>query len=229
MNGSSRRNTPKGKICGSAPRADKGCSWKTVFPCHGLWFGLAVGVFGGLSHLSCSKGTRWATDHPPICWNWVPGSTSITHRLRWLGSSLVVYITAAITVGFLSAAPALIGIPFTRDAGAQTPDAGAQPPQANQFVPQARSTLDPREVDALVKEGQRFVVAGDFVAARLVFQRAAEAGNAAAALALGASYDPVVLARLGVRNVDADASKARAWYQKAKELGASATSRTQHD
>ena len=170
-------------------------------------------------------GRGLSSDMPQL----VPGSTSITHRLRWLGSSLVVYITAAITVGFLSAAPALIGIPFTRDAGAQTPDAGAQPPQANQFVPQARSTLDPREVDALVKEGQRFVVAGDFVAARLVFQRAAEAGNAAAALALGASYDPVVLARLGVRNVDADASKARAWYQKAKELGASAMSRTQYD
>ena len=159
----------------------------------------------------------------------VPASASIIHRLRWLGSWPAVYLTVAITVGFLFAAPALIGIPFTRDAGAQTPDAGAQPPQANQFVPQARSTLDPREIDALVKEGQQFVAAGDFASARLVFQRAAEAGNAAAALALGASYDPVVLARLGLRNVDADASKARAWYQKAKELGASATSRTQHD
>ena len=43
---------------------------------------------------------------------------------------------------------------------------------------------------------------------------------AAAALALGASYDPVVLSRLGVRGVDADVGKARAWYQKAKEFGA---------
>jgi TPR repeat protein len=81
-------------------------------------------------------------------------------------------------------------------------------------------TLDPSEVDVLVKQGQQFVAAGDFVTARLVFQRAAEAGNAAAALALGASYDPVVLSRLGVRGVDADVGKARAWYQKAKEFGA---------
>ena len=41
-----------------------------------------------------------------------------------------------------------------------------------------------------------------------------------AALALAASYDPVVLSRLGVRNVDADVSKAGAWYQRARELSA---------
>jgi hypothetical protein len=98
----------------------------------------------------------------------------------------------------------------------------APPPQVAerpaQMVP-ARS-LDTAEIDVLVKQGQQFVAAGDFVTARLVFQRAAEAGNAAAALALGASYDPVVLSRLGVRGVDADVGKARSWYQKAKEFGA---------
>lgn len=95
------------------------------------------------------------------------------------------------------------------------------PPQVAERTPQpATRALDPAEVDVLVKQGQQFVAAGDFVTARLVFQRAAEAGNAAAALALGASYDPVVLSRLGVRGVDADVGKARAWYQKAKEFGA---------
>ena len=87
-------------------------------------------------------------------------------------------------------------------------------------APTPTRTLDAAEVDVLVKQGQQFVAAGDFVTARLVFQRAAEAGNAAAALALGASYDPVVLSRLGVRGVDADVGKARTWYQKAKEFGA---------
>jgi len=86
--------------------------------------------------------------------------------------------------------------------------------------------LDPAEIDLLVKQGQQFVAAGDLVTARIVFQRAAEAGNAVAALALGASYDPVVLASLGVRGVDADVSKARIWYQKAKDYGsAEATKR----
>jgi hypothetical protein len=100
----------------------------------------------------------------------------------------------------------------------------APPPPAQSVEraapPAPTRSLDAAEVDVLVKQGQQFVAAGDFVTARLVFQRAAEAGNAAAALALGASYDPVVLSRLGVRGVDADVSKARTWYQKAKEFGA---------
>jgi hypothetical protein len=98
----------------------------------------------------------------------------------------------------------------------------APPPQVAERTPQPAPTrmLDAAEVDVLVKQGQQFVAAGDFVTARLVFQRAAEAGNAAAALALGASYDPVVLSRLGVRGVDADVGKARTWYQKAKDFGA---------
>jgi TPR repeat protein len=105
----------------------------------------------------------------------------------------------------------------------QNVERAAPPPQVAERTPQPAPqtrTLDPAEVDVLVKQGQQFVAAGDFVTARLVFQRAAEAGNAAAALALGASYDPVVLSRLGVRGVDADVGKARAWYQKAKEFGA---------
>jgi hypothetical protein len=96
----------------------------------------------------------------------------------------------------------------------------APPPRLAERTPTPTRTLDPAEVDVLVKQGQQFVAAGDFVTARLVFQRAAEAGNAAAALALGASYDPVVLSRLGVRGVDADVSKAITWYQKAKDFGA---------
>ena len=105
---------------------------------------------------------------------------------------------------------------------AQSVERAAPPPQVAERAPQPvpTRTLDPSEVDVLVKQGQQFVAAGDFVTARLVFQRAAEAGNAAAALALGASYDPVVLSRLGVRGVDADVGKARTWYQKAKEFGA---------
>jgi TPR repeat protein len=96
------------------------------------------------------------------------------------------------------------------------------PPSASRAPqpPPAARVLDPAEIDILVKQGQQFIAVGDFVQARFVFQRAAEAGSAMAALALGASYDPVVLERLGVRGVQADVSKARAWYQKAKDFGA---------
>jgi len=99
------------------------------------------------------------------------------------------------------------------------PSTEPQPPRSTE--PQLpRPGLSPGELETLVKQGQQFVASGDFLTGRLVFERAADAGSAAAALALGASYDPIVLSRLGVRGVDMDVAKARAWYQRAKDLGA---------
>jgi hypothetical protein len=106
-----------------------------------------------------------------------------------------------------------------RAEGAETSQPRASAEQVPPAPPAVTRILGQAEIDLLVKQGQQFVAAGDFATARLLFQRAAEAGNAFAALALGASYDPVVLSSLGVRGVDADVNKARAWYEKAKELG----------
>jgi hypothetical protein len=80
-------------------------------------------------------------------------------------------------------------------------------------------TLDPAAIALLVKQGEQFVATGDLVTARTVFQRAAEAGDAYAAMALGATYDPGVLAKLGVIGMGADVDKARTWYQRAETLG----------
>jgi TPR repeat protein len=74
-------------------------------------------------------------------------------------------------------------------------------------------------VAALVARGQTYLANGDIVSARLVFRRAAEAGDAQAALALGGTFDPLVLKSLGVIGVVADSAQARKWYQKAAELG----------
>jgi hypothetical protein len=79
--------------------------------------------------------------------------------------------------------------------------------------------LDPDSIKLLLQQGEQFVASGDVASARLVYRRAAEAGDAAAALALGATYDPVVLAKIGVRGLGADIEKARSWYEKAKEFG----------
>jgi hypothetical protein len=94
-------------------------------------------------------------------------------------------------------------------------------PAPNQVAPAGKPVreLDPEAVKLLMQQGEQFLASGDLVTARLVFRRAAESGNAAAALALGATYDPVVLARLGVRGMGADVEKARSWYEKAKEFG----------
>ena len=125
--------------------------------------------------------------------------------------------------------PAPVGEPFPPVAriAPAPPPARIDPPQVARSEPQPppTRTLAPAEIELLVKQGQEFAAAGDFVTARVVFQRAAEAGNAVAALAMGASYDPAVLASLGARGVEPDVSKARSWYQRAKDLGLAEASR----
>jgi TPR repeat protein len=92
---------------------------------------------------------------------------------------------------------------------------GAQDPPLSTAV----RALDPEKIKLLTKRGEQFIAAGDVVTARIAFQRAAEAGDANAAIALGATYDPTVLARFGVVGITADVSEARSWYRKAEKLG----------
>jgi hypothetical protein len=98
---------------------------------------------------------------------------------------------------------------------------GTRTPPASTAV----RTLDPEDIKLLMKKGEQFIAAGDLATARLVFRRASEAGDATATLAMGATYDPIVLAKLGVLGMSADAGKARSWYEKAEELGSSEASR----
>ena len=60
---------------------------------------------------------------------------------------------------------------------------------------------------------------GDIAGARLLFERAADTGSGRAALLLGETYDPDVLAGMGVLGAKGDFAKARRWYAKANELG----------
>jgi TPR repeat protein len=66
---------------------------------------------------------------------------------------------------------------------------------------------------ALMERGRDLLKSGDIASARLLFQRLANAGIADAALALAATYDPRYL--IGVAG---DETKARDWYQRAREL-----------
>jgi hypothetical protein len=81
------------------------------------------------------------------------------------------------------------------------------------------------EVAALLKRGEGFIASGDLASARLVLQRAAEAGEAQAALSLAGTFDPIVLDKLGLQGQKADIEKARIWYQRAQELGSAAAPR----
>jgi TPR repeat protein len=79
--------------------------------------------------------------------------------------------------------------------------------------------LDNDEMTAMLKRGESFIATGDITAARLLLRRVAESGNARAALALGATYDPMVLKQIGILGAQADVKQARSWYEKAAALG----------
>ena len=85
--------------------------------------------------------------------------------------------------------------------------------------PEKTLTLSADEIAMLVKRGKDYLIDGDISSARLLLRRATDAGSAEAALALGSTFDPAVIERLGAIGVQADAAKAREWYQRAAKLG----------
>jgi TPR repeat protein len=79
--------------------------------------------------------------------------------------------------------------------------------------------LDPNEIAASLRRGDDLIASGDLAAARLVLRRAANAGDARAAMTLAGTYDPVILEKLGVHGFVPDVAMARVWYEKAKKFG----------
>ena len=107
----------------------------------------------------------------------------------------------------------------------------ASPPTAAPLEPAAPAlralerALDRDEIANLLKRGQELATQGDLAGARLLLRRAAEAGDAQAMQALGATYDSTVLTRLNVIGVAPDNARARAWYERAAAAGAPEASR----
>jgi hypothetical protein len=90
------------------------------------------------------------------------------------------------------------------------------PPAA---APQPARQVDPEEMANLMQRAKGFLTSGDLMSARLLLERAAEMQVADAALLLAQTYDPDVLGTADVRNTTPEPAKARAWYQKAAQLG----------
>ena len=83
----------------------------------------------------------------------------------------------------------------------------------------ARKPMDSDEVASLMQRGRDLLRNGDISLAQLAFQRLADAGIAEAALALANTYDPHYLAEHHFIDIVGDETKARNWYQRARELG----------
>jgi hypothetical protein len=82
--------------------------------------------------------------------------------------------------------------------------------------------LDPGEIASSLRRGNDLIASGDLAAARLVLRRAANAGDAHAAMTLAGTYDPAVLEKLGVHGFVPDAAMARVWYERARKAGSAA-------
>ena len=102
---------------------------------------------------------------------------------------------------------------------AATPQAPSPPVQSPPVQSRARQHLSAADIAALVTRGDAFLSAGDIASARLFYERAADAGDGAAALRLGATFDPNFLGRVGVRGDPGDPARAASWYRRARDLG----------
>lgn len=114
------------------------------------------------------------------------------------------------------AAPAVPSSPNAPVEPAALQQPAAAPPPASRT--EAR-VLTPDEVASMLKRGEALLIEGDIASARLLLQRAAEAQDARAAFTLAASYDPIELKRLGVLGAVPDVTKARDWYERARQFG----------
>ncbi len=109
-------------------------------------------------------------------------------------------------------------VPAPKPLGPKIEGPAAQPAAAQPALPDVRP-LDRDELAGLVKRGQTLLAEGDISSARLLLRRAAEAGDAAAALMLAGTYDRAELAKLKVIGVAHDHAQAKVWYKKAVEHG----------
>jgi hypothetical protein len=102
---------------------------------------------------------------------------------------------------------------------APTPEANAAAQQtAPDFVTRH---IDPDELAAMLRRADDFIKSGDLSSARLLLQRAVEAGSMQAALTLAGTFDPNVFAAHGIQDGAADIAMARLWYERAEQLGSS--------
>jgi hypothetical protein len=115
-------------------------------------------------------------------------------------------------------APAAIAAPPVVSPSAALAPTDSQPSASMQRLA-AQLHLSSEDIAALVARGDAFVVATDVSSARLLYERAAEAGDGRAALRMGATFDPAFLDQANMSSAFADQRQALSWYRRARDLG----------
>ena len=111
-------------------------------------------------------------------------------------------------------APALVSDGSSNPA-AEEVEAAAPLEVETTAIPEMTERLAPEMIALLLRRGEEMLALHDISAARRLFERAARAGSATAALTLGATYDRQHLASA----TDADDGSTRRWYTLAAERG----------
>jgi TPR repeat protein len=100
-------------------------------------------------------------------------------------------------------------------------ETGPQDVRATVTADKARAPLPlpAEQITALLARGGAFVRTRDIASARLLYERAADAGNGRAALRMGESFDPAFLDSIGIHRMLGDRQLALSWYRRASDLG----------
>jgi hypothetical protein len=122
------------------------------------------------------------------------------------------------SVTMAAVAPAREEIKTAYQSALSRAPAAAEPMTPEDAV-RALHHLDPDVIASLLKRADALIASGDVAAARLVLLRAADAGDARAAMTLAGTYDPAILEKLDVHGIVPNVAVARTWYEKAKKLG----------
>lgn len=98
------------------------------------------------------------------------------------------------------------------------------PPSTSESAPRGLPSRPPpklstQEIQDLLTRGTKFFGEGNMAPARLLFRRAADAGEPLGLLLLGMTYDPVEYERRGVVGLSADEVQAMDYYEKARAAG----------
>jgi len=145
-----------------------------------------------------------------------------TPGVRPVATVAVAPTREEITTAYQSAMPdGRAATPLAAAPPAAAPVAALPPaPAPAPMIPgDAIHRLDPNEIASSLRRADDLIASGDLAAARLVLRRAANAGDAQAAMTLAGTYDPVILEKLGVHGFVPDVAMARVWYEKAKKFG----------
>lgn len=156
----------------------------------GFRFNAGVAVANGLWSLTVAEAASLAVIAPADA---APGRADLSVELRTLTAEVMASTTVALVI------------------------AATSPPSRPAMSDSSR--IDETETAHLLAEGRRQLDSGQVAQARLLFRRAADAGNGEAARQLGDSFDPAKLFALGVRGIAGDIEQAIYWYERADELG----------